>query len=102
MDVLANQFKTEEKEIRKVLLKAGYSLEDTDMRIEILRNQDPEKRITRNKIMREVYTTMKGRICNLQRGYAATVISRFTGLSINYVINICNYIDPTYGLKKQS
>jgi len=102
MDVIANQFKTEEEEIRRCLLKASYSLEDIEMRIGILRNQDPENRVTRNKTMREVYTIMKGRICNLQRGYAASVLSRFSGLSINYVINICNYIDPTYGLKKQS
>lgn len=99
MNSIVNQFITEENEIRANLKKAGYSDDDIDARFALLKNQDPDAKIRRNSAIREIAVVMKKYPVALKSFKVHDLIAKVTGLSPNYINQICTQVDPTKLLK---
>lgn len=94
MQSITNLFITEENIIREYLLKAGYSNESIDIKLNTIKSTNPTERGNRNLAISEVADVLKSRVCALRPYYVHELISKISGLSTTTITIYANSVKP--------
>jgi hypothetical protein len=100
MQETMDQFKTEEREIRSALKKIGCTDDYIESQMSAIKN--PDFKGLRNEGIREVSRLLKGTRSGIRPWMVYDLLSKFTGLTFNYLREISNSSNPTKKLKNGS
>ncbi len=99
MESPLNQFQTEEQLIRITLKQRGFNDEFINNAMDAIKNDEPEQKIYRNIMIREVAKILKGVGVSFRPYYVTELLSKITGLSPNYITTISLSKNPQNILK---
>jgi len=99
MQNINNQFESEEKTVRESLLKMGFHAVIVEDMLSVIKSKDPALRFKRNETLRETANLLKGTRSGLRPWLVYDLLSKISGLTVNYMQRICQNINPVNMLK---
>lgn len=99
MESVLDQVQTEEQLVRKILQERGFTAEFIDSAMNAIKDPEPEQKIYRNIMIREVAKILKGVGVAFRPYYVTDLLSKITGLSPNYISTISLSRNPQNMLK---
>jgi hypothetical protein len=88
------QFKSEETEVKDILMKMGVSVSSADQMISAIKNKNAEGRLRRNEALRETAILLKGIRSGLRPWFVHDLLSKLSGLTVNTIQRICLSVNP--------